>query len=197
MVSKEIPVKGNDGFELSYDRLLDRTLGPGPIARLLARLHPGSLDAALIAGSDPATSRRLAARAATLTGLRYRAAIADGLGRLLEAADGAPRRASALRQGAHVVANASALRELVAVLRGPAPLYARGIAMVNRLLTDGTGPAYVGDRAALARRLLEARAAIDGRGLDARAQQQLLVKRLGPSHKLAGGSWIYRRHESS
>jgi hypothetical protein len=196
MVSKEMRVKGNDGFELSYDRLLHRTLGPGLITRLLARLHPGSLDAALIAGSDPATSRQLAARAATLTGLRYRAAIAGGLERLLDAADGTPRRASALRRGGHVVANASALSELAAVLRGPAPLYARGIAMVNRLLIDGTGPAYVGDGAALARRLIEARAAIDGRGLDPRPEE-LLLKSLGPSHKLPDGSWIYRRHESS
>jgi hypothetical protein len=60
------------------------------------------------------------------------------------------------------VDNASALRELSAVLSSSAPLYARGIAIAQHLLTDGTGPAYVGDGEALASRLLEARAAMYG-----------------------------------
>jgi hypothetical protein len=68
----------------------------------------------------------------------------------------------ALRRVDHVVANASALRELAAVLRGTAPLYAGGIAMANRLLTDATGAAYVGDGEALARGLREAREAMYG-----------------------------------
>jgi hypothetical protein len=163
MVAKEVHVHPNGGFEHAYTRLLRRTLEPGALARFLARAHPSSLDKALIAGSDPTASRQLAARAATLTGLRNRTAIAEGLERLLAAAQGSPRGAMALQRGGHVVANASLLVELSAVLRGSAPIYARGIAMVNQLLTDGTGPAYVGDGVALANRLHEARAAIDGR----------------------------------
>jgi len=192
MVAKQVHVEANRDFELSYDRLLHRTFEPGPLARVLARALPGVLDKALIAGSDPAGSRALAARAATLTEPRSRAAIADGLERLLELAHGSRSGATVLRRGAHLVGNASALRELSAVLRSSAPLYARGIAMAQQLLTDGTGPAYVGDGGALASRLLEARTAMYGLEM-----QGGLVKHLGPSYRLPGGSWIYRRHDSS
>jgi hypothetical protein len=49
---------------------------------------------------------------------------------------------------------------LAALLRGPRPLYAPGIAMLGRLLADGTGPAYLGRSRTLARRLGETRAAL-------------------------------------
>ena len=53
------------------------------------------------------------------------------------------------------------MRELAGVLRGPAPLYAAGIARVRRLLTDGTGPMYTSrDGIALERELRKARAAV-------------------------------------
>jgi hypothetical protein len=217
MVARHANVEANRGFECSYDRLVQRTLEPGPLARFIARVLPGWLDRALIAGCDPVGSPHLAVRAATLTGSRSRAAIGEGLERLLETAQGTRRRRMVLRRGGHVMANASALRELAAVLRGSAPLYARGIAIANQLLTDGTGPAYVGGGEALARSLLEARAAMYG--LDAtgvgparschapRREPNLarrlatpedrVVKRLGPSYRLPGGSWIYRRHDSS
>jgi hypothetical protein len=52
---------------------------------------------------------------------------------------------------------------LAELLRGPVPLYARGIAMIVRLLTDGTGPLYASaDASALARELRQAHAAING-----------------------------------
>jgi hypothetical protein len=162
MLAKEQRLEANGGFEGSYDSLADRAFDLGHLARLRARVLPGALDKALIAGSDPSSSRWLAARAAALTARGSRAAIGDSLERLLEVAEGTPRRAMALRRGGHVVANASALRALAAVLRGTDPLYARGIAMANRLLTDGTGPAYLGDREALARGLREAREAMYG-----------------------------------
>jgi hypothetical protein len=217
MVPKE-HVEAMDRFERSYGRLVERTLEPGRLARLMARVLSGKLDRALIAGCDPAGSPHLAARAAALTELRSRAAIGEGLELLLETAQGTRRRGMVLRRSGHVTANASALRELAAVLRGAAPLYARGIAIAHWLLTDGTGPAYVGGDDALARWLLEARAAIYGRetprvardrgGLDAPRREpsrprpppsaeDRLVKRLGPCYRLPGGSWVYRRHDSS
>lgn len=217
MVLKEhVGAKG--GFLPSYERLAQRTLDPGLLSRLIARVLPGSLDRALIAGSDPAGSPQLAARAAALTESRSRAEIGDGLERLLESAQGTRRRGVALRRGGHVVANASALRELAALLRGTAPLYAPGIAIANQLLTDGTGPAYVGGGDALARRLLEARAAMHGldtNGVDrgrsrhraphrqpnlvprVGSPEDRLVQRLGPNYMLPGRSWIYPRHDSS
>jgi hypothetical protein len=217
MVSNE-PVEAATDFDRAYARRVERTLEPGPLARLIARVLCGSLDTALIAGRDPAGSPHLAARAAALTKPRSRAAIGEGLERLLETAQGNRRRGIVLRRRGHVIANASALRELAAVLRETAPLYARGIAIAHWLLTDGTGPAYVGGDDALARWLLEARAAMYGLettrvgpglgGLDPPGRERnrprrlarredRLVKRLGPSYELQAGPWIYRRHDSS
>jgi hypothetical protein len=53
------------------------------------------------------------------------------------------------------------LHALAARLRAPGPLYARGIAMLTRLLTEGTGPAYNDSRGdQLAQRLRDARVAM-------------------------------------
>jgi hypothetical protein len=158
MVPEQVRFNGQS----DYDRVANRALEPGRLARLLAHARPGSLDKALIEGCDPAGSPQLAARAATLTDRRSRRAIADGLERLLRSAEGHPRPTGVLRGGGHVLANGPVLRELASALRGSAPLYARGIALVNQLLTDGAGPAYQGDSRRLARRLDEARAAIGG-----------------------------------
>ena len=58
-------------------------------------------------------------------------------------------------------ANASELHALAARLRGSGPLYARGIAMLSRLLTEGAGPAYSDRRGELlAQRLHDARVAL-------------------------------------
>jgi hypothetical protein len=137
----------------------------GRLTRLLARAHAGRLDEALIGDADPARSPQLAARAAALTGPRSRAAIADGLERLLQAAEGRQRPTGVLPRPGHVLANGDLLHELAVELRGTAPLYAPGIAIVNRLLTDGTGPVYRGDSHTLGRRLGEARAAMRGAGI--------------------------------
>jgi hypothetical protein len=47
------------------------------------------------------------------------------------------------------------------VLASDVPVYARGIALLNELLTDGNGPAYHGTVESLARRLDEARMALE------------------------------------
>jgi hypothetical protein len=41
-----------------------------------------------------------------------------------------------------VAANADELAALAALLRAEVPVYARGLAMLRNLLTDGAGPAY-------------------------------------------------------
>jgi hypothetical protein len=137
-----------------------RTLDPGLRAALTARVCAGRLNRALIAGEDPAGSRQLAARAQQLTAPSSRAALATDLNRLLWSAQ-APR--GRLRLQPHreaVCASASALGSLAALLAGPAPLYARGVAMLEELLSDGNGPAYRGDAPALARTLDACRAAL-------------------------------------
>jgi hypothetical protein len=161
MVSNE--VRANRRRQAAHGWLARGAPEPGHRARLLARAHARRLDEALIGAADPSRSPQLAARAAALTGRRSRAAIADGLERLLQAAEGRrQRQTGVLPRAGHVLANGDMLHELAGELRGTAPLYARGIAIVNRLLTDGTGPVYLGDSESLAHRLGEARAAMRG-----------------------------------
>jgi hypothetical protein len=138
-----------------------RALHPSRSARVAARVFGGRLDRALIEGADPASSPRLTARAAMLTSRSTRSELADGLDVVLASAQRPPSRRRVLPRHASVLANAALLRELANVLRGPAPLYASGIARVHQLLTDGTGPMYTSrDGIALERELREAHAAV-------------------------------------
>lgn len=135
---------------------------PQKSVRLLARLRAGALDKALLAGADPADSRQLAARAQALTSPRSRAAAARGLERWLSAAHGATSRRRLLPPRALARENESEVREIADLLRGTAPLYAPGIALLASLFSDGTGPAYVGDVGLLAGLLGEVRATMAG-----------------------------------
>jgi hypothetical protein len=140
-----------------------RALEPPRSARLAARMLGGRLDRALIAGADPADSPLLAARAAQLTTRAARAELADGLELLLARAQRPPSRRALVVRHASILANAELVRELADTLRGPAPLYARGLAMIHSLLTDGTGPVYASrDGAALERELRRACGAVCG-----------------------------------
>jgi hypothetical protein len=169
MVPQGVAFQVEQSFSSRHRRSADRTLEPGRFAALLARVRSASLDGALIVGADPADSPQLAARALELTSPRCRAALADGLERLSQAARRPSSKLRVRPRRGVAQTNESRLRELAGVLRGPAPLYARGLALLNRLLVDGTGPAYVGDADALASCLARARAALDG---DAPAVQQ-------------------------
>jgi hypothetical protein len=162
MLSQKICSVDGESFTVGYERRVVRSLGPGPLARVAARMRSQSLDRALIAGADPSSSALLAARAAQLTSARSRALIAEGLERLLRAAQGPQRRWWAVSRRGHMLANASRLHELASLLASGTPLYARGIAMLNQLLTDGTGPAYLGEGERLTRWLDEARVALEG-----------------------------------
>jgi hypothetical protein len=144
-------------------RRAERALRPPLGARVAARLLATRLDSALIAGADPASSPLLSARAATLTSRCTRAELADGLDLILASAQQPPSSHRVRPRHSSVLANAPLLRELALTLRGPEPLYARGIAMVHQLLTDGSGPMYTSrDGSALERELRRARAAVCG-----------------------------------
>jgi hypothetical protein len=123
------------------------------------RLRSRSLDDSLIAGADPGVSTDLAARAARLTSSAMRREVADGLERL--ATSTPARRLTLVPFRRSVAVNATELRALAIRLRGPSAVRAPGIAILRRLLTDGTGPAYT-DRTgeSLAARLHDAREAI-------------------------------------
>ncbi len=150
------------GFAATYDRIAERTIEPSWTSRTMARLRSRALDRALIAGADPADSTQLAARACKLTSRSNRALLAAGIERLLFAAVAPPSRAHLAPQRTAVLAQADQLRRLAALLRGQSPLYARGLAMLGELLTDGTGPVYRGEPDALGWRLEEARWALAG-----------------------------------
>jgi hypothetical protein len=131
--------------------------------RLTARMRSRALDRALIGGADPAANPRLAARARRLTTRSMRTGIADDLERLVRTADEQLARRRVLPFRAAVRANAPEMQGLAALLRGPAAVSARSVAMLRKLLTDGTGSAYTDRRGeALARDLRNARVAIGG-----------------------------------
>lgn len=145
-----------------FERRAARVLAPGRTARLLALVRRRALDRRLMDGADPSSSGQLAARAATLTNRATRTRIAEGLERLLSLTTEAPPRRWYVPPAARAVrANEAELSELVGLLRGSRPLYARGVAMLSDLLVDGTGPAYTDGRGGtLAVRLCGAREAL-------------------------------------
>jgi hypothetical protein len=152
-----------DRFLAGYEGRAASSFAPGPIVRLLARVRGSSLDRALIDGADPSSSPRLAARAARLSSSATRNGIAAGLERMLGEADAATSRWATLPHPRALAANATEISELAQILRGPVPLYARGLAMLRALVTDGTSAAYT-DRAgsSLALALRSVRVAIRG-----------------------------------
>ena len=126
--------------------------------RLLAHCLAARLDRDLAGGARPESSALLAARAMLLTSMTFRRELAASLRRILAAA-GRPSvparpRLAAARAPGHVCAPhvpvyrpritrfTSGLAELAddLVVGGPVP--AQGVAMVTRLLADGTGPFY-------------------------------------------------------
>jgi len=133
-----------------------QTQAPGTRTRLVARLRAGGLDRALAAGADPLGSTALAARAARLGEPRTRAAVADQLDGLVQAARHPRGHSRIPPRRASVMANAAALGHLAELLRGPEALYVSGTAMLNDLLRDATGPAYVGTSHELTARLADA-----------------------------------------
>ncbi len=151
-----------ESFSIDYARLTGRLLLPSRRARLRARIHADSLERALIAGADPSDSQLLAARAAQLTSRRTRRRIASGLDRLVLASEGPQRRWWAVSRRAPLLANVTAIGELAELLRLDTPLYARGLAIISRLLSDGSGPLYHGGSERIAHELETARAAMGG-----------------------------------
>ncbi len=149
-------------FSSRYEQVTERALNPGVLARLFARARASTLNAALIAGADPTCSRQLAARALQLSSPRSRGSLASGLDTLLRSAQAPAGRLRVRPARGAVCANASVLAELAGLLSGASPLYVQGVAALEQLLSDGTGPAYHGSDEVLARRLRECRAAMTG-----------------------------------
>jgi len=125
--------------------------------RIMARCRAARLDRELARGARPETNAGLTARAVRLTTMRCRRELARSLQRILAtvlpvSSRGGPMAADPsarvvrqphvpIRQD-RVSRSASELAELAARLVQPGPVPARGVAMVNQLLTDGGGPLY-------------------------------------------------------
>jgi hypothetical protein len=112
--------------------------------RLLARVHALTLDQELAAGLPADGGRARAVRAAMLVSPSEREDLARNWERLLQRVDrarqGADPRVPLAR--ARIVDAEDDIRQLVAALRAGLPVPARGVAMANLLLIDGTGPVY-------------------------------------------------------
>ena len=123
-----------------------------PWHRMLARAAAARLDRELAAGTPPETSAGLAARAMALTSAKARRDLATSVQRILAAAGQPPTvmlsQAAAVRPAripvnrARISQAAVPLAHLAECLAAPGPVPVQGVAMVSRLLADGTGPLY-------------------------------------------------------
>jgi hypothetical protein len=133
---------------------------PGRLASLRARLRHESLDRELACGIAPWRSPAHAARALQLTSARRRETYAQGLERVLaetERMGGISTRFSGvvMPDPAAVILCAPTIWEIVATLRGRAPVSAEGMARLRTLLCDGAGPLYCAGNAEHLRQALE------------------------------------------
>lgn len=116
-----------------------------PFERLLARMHHSRLDCDLAAGTSPDANTLLALRAQILVcpggappaTQHHRGDHRGSYRSLCAARPDAGAGTSGWRCDA-----ADLLQALVDRIRTPDPLPARGVAQVQRLLTDGSGPLY-------------------------------------------------------
>jgi hypothetical protein len=104
----------------------------------------GSLDEALADGASPLWTPELALRARQLVSRGSRQHLATSLERLVEEAKRpVPPRAVALPLPRREILEAqTSLFSIAARLRDERPVYSRGMALLSRLLGDGSGPAY-------------------------------------------------------
>ena len=104
-------------------------------------------------GTSPEASASLAARAIRLTSLEFRRDLATSVQRILVAAGQPPAVLASQAVAAHpprVPLRRARIRQsaplltqgFTAELAGPGPVPVQGVAMVSRLLADGTGPLY-------------------------------------------------------
>jgi hypothetical protein len=137
---------------------------PSLLVQLRAQARRLKLDRALAAGADPTASPLLAARAAQLVDPRTRQRIAARLEQFALTADRPRSRVQTLPLRRAVRPNQEALIALARTLHDGQLTHARGIAMLELILSDGTGPAYTDPSGMrLARQLALAAQGLTGR----------------------------------
>jgi hypothetical protein len=130
---------------------------------LVVRWRAAELDRRLAAGISPWSSDELALRARRITRRRSRSGLASGLSRAVRAAQGVTGFSAAVRPDADEVLEARAVLSAIEQrLRAPEPVAARGVAMMQMLLTDATSPLYQpAGHGALGRQVRAAAAAME------------------------------------
>jgi hypothetical protein len=130
-----------------------------PWHQLLAACQAGRLDHELAEGASPEASAMLAVRAMRLTSMGFRHDLAESLQRIIMVSTGepvpvrsapvaAPKSPGAARaprvplRQTRISQSARLLADLASRLAAPGPVPVRGVAMVTRLLSEGTGPLY-------------------------------------------------------
>jgi hypothetical protein len=150
---------------------LDR---PTLAVRVHVSTHRPSLDQELARGDSPLGSAALAFRARQLVARRNRDRLARALARLVERAAQPPLPSEIVWVPRWEILDArTALLGLADRLREARPVYARGVAMVSRLVQDGSGPAFTrGAGVALRRAIAAAADALEGTCNDDLASQR-------------------------
>jgi hypothetical protein len=151
-------------------------LGPArPWDRLAARIFATNLDRHLAEGRAPESTRILATRAQVLVAPPTRRRLARDWEQLLVAA----RRAPAPQSGRvplcreRIMASEDQVQHIIECLRAPTPTSAQAVAMVSRLLSDGTGPLCNHRATGLRTALDEAMAQLDAAELREGAAPQI------------------------
>ncbi|CDO25970.1 hypothetical protein MMAG44476_26084 [Mycolicibacterium mageritense DSM 44476 = CIP 104973] len=134
----------------------DRT--PSIRARIVARVRSAKLDAMLAVGVPAPAGSALAVRAARLTSVAEREAIARTLRHVVREAErqqdcGLLVTARIPLHHKNIAAAVDVIDKITLRLHAPLPVSARGMARLNRILTDGCGPLYELGRGDLAGRL--------------------------------------------
>ena len=116
----------------------------GILIKARARLRGRSLDRALSNGEDPSSSPVLTRRAARLTSTKNRHALARSIRRLLDPPSGRrPGPSAAVPPHRSELAGARMpLARVAALLEIDEPVYARGVARLQLLLTEGGSALY-------------------------------------------------------
>jgi hypothetical protein len=137
---------------------------PTLAVRVHVSTHRASLDQELARGDSPLGSVALAFRARQLVSRRNRERLARTLERLVQRAKRPPSPSEIVwLPHREIIETGPELLGLADRLRDARPVYARGVAIVSRLVQDGTGPAFTrGTGVALRRAITAATAALDG-----------------------------------
>lgn len=138
----------NDG---GREKRINGPVAPTHVAsirvRLIARLRSAQLDAMLAVGAPAPGGSALAVRATRLTSTAEREAIARVLRQAVSEAtrQDDDKLLFAARIPLHysnIAAAIDVIDKVTLRLHAPAPVNARGMARLNRVLTDGRGPLY-------------------------------------------------------